>query len=156
MFKKIMFLGQTLKGFATVKGANRTKMDNSVGENIVEPGQDGSNLKVQADSYTFAGEASGTVLRVGNSLPAGARIHAIIINSAALGSGVTLDVGDSHTATRYDTAIACTSAAQTIADNIGGKNYKIGTNTGDNQILLTTGGAAATGAVKALILYAHA
>lgn len=156
MFKLIKFLGLSLKGMATVKGTNRTKYDNSIGENIVLPGQDGSNMKVQVDDFTFAGEAAGTVLQVGNTLPAGARIHKITINSAALGSGVTLDVGDSHLATRYDTAIACTSAAQTIADNIGGKNYKIGTNTGDNQVLLTTGGGAATGQVKVLIEYAHA
>ncbi len=156
MLKLIAILGQSYKGFATVKGANRTKMDNAVGENIVEPGQDGSNLKVQADSFTFAGEAAGTVLQVGNALPAGARIHQIIVDNAALGGGVTLDVGDSHDADRYDTAIAADAALQSFCNNIAGKNYKVGTNDGDNQVLITTAGGAATGLVKVLILYAHA
>lgn len=149
-------LGQSLKGFATVKGVNRTKYDDAVGSNIVEPGQDGSNLKVQYDEYELAALSIDDVIQLGNTLPKGARIHMIIVTHDALGASTTLDIGDSNDDDRYDTAIDTSSAGQVICDNIAGKNYEVGTNTGDNQILATLEGGAGTGTLKVAILYAHA
>ena len=156
MFKFLhAVLGQSLKG-ATLYGVNRTKYNNAIGSNIVEPGQDGSNIKVQYDIYEAAAVDIDDVIKVGNALPKGARVLQIIVYHDALGSGVTLDVGDGNDDDLYDTAIACTSAGQVICDNIAGIGYEIGTSDDDEQIQLTVEGAAATGTIVVMILYAHA
>jgi len=156
MFRSLYaILGQTLKG-ATVKGVNRTKYDDAIGSNIVEPGQDGSVLQVQYDEYELSGLSINDVIQLGNKLPKGARIHQIIVTHDALGGSTTLDIGDTDDDDRYDTAIDTSSAGQVFCDNIAGKNYEVGTNDGDDQIIATLEGGSGTGTLKVLIIYAHA
>jgi len=157
MFKYLhAALGQSLKGFATVLGVNRTKMDNAIGSNIVEPGQDGSNIKIQHDTYELAALDIDDVIKLGNTLPKGARIIQIIVTHDALGGSTTLDIGDGEDDDRYDTAIDTSSSGQVFCDNIAGKGYEIGTIALDNQIQATLEGAAGTGSLVVDILYAHA
>lgn len=101
------------------------------------------------DDFTFAGEASGTILYVGPPIPKGARWCAIsYMVNAALGTSVTLKVGHDGGATGDDAkflaATACSSAGANFLNVIGGVGYAF---TRDARIIVTTGGAAATGKV---------
>jgi len=157
MFKYLhVLLGQSLKGFATVLGVNRTKMDNAIGSNIVEPGMDGSNIKIQYDTYELSALDIDDVIKLGNKLPKGARIIQIIVHNDALGGSTTMDIGDGEDDDRYDTAIDTSGGGVTFCDNIAGRGYEIGTVALDDQIQATLEGAAGTGTLKIAILYAHA
>lgn len=154
--KMIAILGLTLKG-ATVKGVNFTKQENAVGENIVEPGQLGSDVQVLMDTYEASALADGSVIKIGKALPAGARIVDAAIHCDALGGSTTLALGDSNDPDRYiDAASTASAATLRMSANPDGINYEIGTNDGDEEILVTLAGAAATGTIKVVVLYSFA
>lgn len=137
---------------ATVYGTNATKALAPTGANDVSAGKLGGRKKVMIDDYTFAASASGTIVMVGDKLPKGSTILAVSLYTAALGSGVTLKVGDSLSADRYIGAASATSATiLTIpVAQVAGFCYTL---TQEDQIQITTGGASATGAIKIAIEY---
>ena len=95
---------------ASVKGANFT---NLTADPIVKigAGEFSGKVRVQYDSYEASSLASGSDISVAR-LPKGAIVYDIVIHHDALGSGVTLAVGDSDSAGRY---IAATAAATATA-----------------------------------------
>jgi hypothetical protein len=64
-------------------------------------------------------------------------------------------VGDSNSADRYAAAYAADSVLGNPITKVGGVGYVIGTNTGDNQVLITTAGATlgAGDVIKCAIFY---
>lgn len=97
-------------------------------------------VKAMIDTYTALGtEAAASTIKMGALIPTGANVLAILLSSSAATGGLTVSIGDSGSATRY--ASASTSPATAGSYLYGGKAYVTGTNTGDTQLLLTTGGA---------------
>ena len=115
------------------------------------------------DQFTFAGEGAGEVINIGKDLVAGAIIHGVIIHNADLGANVDLDIGDSDDPNRYIAAYDANAnesnqgavSAITGELQLAGVHYVIGTNAGDETIIVTTASAAATGLLKVTILYSE-
>jgi hypothetical protein len=114
------------------------------------------NARVAILQYTCAGEASGSVLLLGQ-IPGGARIHSVTLRNAALGTGVTLSVGTRYldstegtgSATAFTSATVCTSAARTVSS---ADVVEIAKGKGV-EIIATTGVGAATGAISVIVEY---
>lgn len=145
---------------ASVNGTNYAKTADPTSSNILDRAVIGGKVKVMHDSYEAASLASGTTIKIGKDLQSGDRILDVWIVADALGDNVTLSAGDSDTATRYISAtVANTANLRIDLDQIDGFNYEIGTNSGDNTILITTGSStgtqAATGTIKVCVLYAE-
>lgn len=142
---------------ASVNGVNRAKAIDPSSDNVLDRGVLGGKLRVMYDYYEAASTATGTTIKVGQDLNDGDRIIDIWLMTDALGNGVTLAVGDSDTAGRYISATACNTANQRLdLDTIAGLNYEIGTNDGDNTILITLAGTASgTGTIKIVVLYSR-
>lgn len=145
---------------ATVKGVNRTLADTPEGSNITKPGLLEGKLRVMVDSYEAAAIASGTIIEVGKYLPKGAVIVEVCLMADALGSGVTLIVGDYEDTNRYIEASSTWNTANQIQrlNAIDGRQYEVdetteGATSTDRQVIITTGGAAATGTIKIEITY---
>lgn len=144
---------------ATVYGTNRTLANTPEGSNIIDPGLLKGKVRVMVDDYTFASSAIGTIVELGEYLPKGARVIDVELMSAALGSSVTLIVGDYEDDNRYITATECNTAnLRTRLNAIAGLNYEVdettATATGtDRQIIVTTAGAIATGQIKLVVKY---
>ena len=109
-------------------------------------------VKVSFDTYTCASLAQGSTIKMCQVLPTGAKIVNIKVQNAALGGSVTFSVGDSNTAARYISAADGNSAAA-WKEATAGMGYVIGTASGDNQILITTAGATATGLITIEVTY---
>ncbi len=147
---------------ATVYGVNATKYQDPKPDNIVDASQVHGSVRFFYDEYTAAALPDGDVIKVGPVLPAGAMVLNIVVQHADLGTGLTMDIGDSHDVDRYlDGIDTATAAAKSSMDTssvtlgpIGGRGYVIGTNSGDNQIQLTNIGGAATGLIKVYCTYA--
>jgi hypothetical protein len=140
---------------ATQNGTNYAKSANPSQSNRNDPGTVGGRLRSLTDNFTFAGEAAGEVINIGKDLVAGAVVHKIIIDNAALGASVTLDVGDSDDPNRYVSAYDANGNTHSEVTLIAGVHYVIGTNSGDETIIVTTAGAAATGLLKVTIVYSE-
>lgn len=138
---------------STVLGTVATVVDSGGLNNAVAQGFLNARVKAMLDSYTIAGtEATGSTITLGGLIPTGAKVIAIILYVSANQTSLTVSVGDDASATRYASAATSLQTAGTYL--IGGKNYVVGTSTGDNQIVLTTGGATATaGTLQIAVLY---
>lgn len=87
-------------------------------------------------------------------MPKGAVIKEIIVDYDDLGTGTSLDVGDSNDVDRYiDGADTATAAGTARINAIDGRNYRIGTNAGDEIITAKNLGGSATGTIKATVFY---
>lgn len=147
---------------ATVYGVNATKFADAKPSNIVDGSQSAGSVRFFYDEYEASSLAASDVILVGPKLPAGAQVIDIIVNFDDLGTGTTLDVGDSHDVDRYldgvDTATAAgkssMSGSTATIGPINGIGYVIGTNSGDDQIQLTNLGGSATGTIKVQVIYA--
>jgi hypothetical protein len=143
-------------GAVTVSGVNYAKAVDPSGDNILGPGLWGARVRVQFDSYTLASVASGSTIRVAK-LPAGARVLAVLLNNAALGTGVTLAVGNGGSGQSAIFAAAAAAHAATTAPKVcqltAASAYVVGTLTGDDVVTVTTGGATASGAISTAVLY---
>ncbi len=111
-----------------------------------------TSVKVTSGDYEAEAAASGTVINL-CKLPKGVVVHDVVIDTEALGTSVTLAVGDGADNDRYIAATAAATAGQ-IKMGIGGKGYRVGTNEGDDVLTATVGGAAATGKIHFTVLYA--
>lgn len=138
---------------ATLYGDNRTKILDPSSDNILSGGTCGGRVRVQTDTITLAAAAIDDVIQIGQALKAGAIILGIEINNAALGAGVTLDVGDSDDPNRYIDGYDANGNTKTNTLLIGGVFYKIGTNDGDDVIQVLVQDAAATGELNVTVYY---
>ena len=137
---------------ASVKGTNFT---NATADPVVntDSSEWSGKVRVQYDVYEASSLASGSDISVAR-LPKGAKVYDVVIHHDALGSGVTLAVGDSSDADRYITATAAATAGKVVMSEdgaIGGVAYE---QTAETDILITTGGGTATGTIKCMVFYA--
>ena len=120
------------------------------GGQATRPNQGGSPVTF-SDTYELNSIAADSTIALCGKLPANMMIVGINVVFDALGAGVTLDIGDSDDADRYVDGLDVSSAGQSNAIAISGMQYSIGTNSGDNQLVATVLGAAATGTLKVTI-----
>ena len=145
---------------ASVKSVNITNLD-SVPVVLSSSEEVGGKLRVFYDTYEASSLASGSDITVAR-IPANATIHDVILKCDALGSGVTLSVGDSGSATRYigvtgtwnvagqtQSMLSGSSTGAPVAA-VTGLGYRT---TASTDILITTGGASATGTIYAWVYY---
>lgn len=134
---------------AQFNGDNYTKYLDPKPANILPHGVKGGKVRATIDSYTFASTANGSTIAIGH-VGTNAFIIGVILSFAALGGSTTISIGDAGSATRYAAATSTSSAGQLLGFLSAG--YQV-TGTSDNVVLLTLGGATATGAVTTAILY---
>lgn len=143
---------------ATVKGVNRTIADATGVAHTLKPGKFGGHVSVMVDTYEASALPSGDKIELGGDLPVGAQVLAMLVYYDALGASVTLQVGDAESAGRYLAAFAASTAGSTWANLADGAEYEIDNSvaaTPDSQILITIGGASATGTIKLVVFYTN-
>ena len=145
---------------ASVKGANITNIDATP---IVKVSSEeaGGKLRVFHDTYEASSLASGSDITIAR-IPVNATIHDVIVKCDALGSGVTLKVGDSGDDDRYITVVGTWNVAGQSQSMQAGSSTgaPIAAVTGlghrttaETDILITTGGASATGTIFCWVYY---
>jgi hypothetical protein len=145
---------------ASVKSVNITNLD-SVPVVLSSSEEVGGKLRVFYDTYEASSLASGSDITIAR-IPANATIHDVIVKADALGSGVTLSVGDSASASRYigvtgtwnvagqtQSMLSGSSTGAPVAA-VTGLGYRT---TASSDILITTGGASASGTIYAWVYY---
>ena len=137
---------------ASVKGTNFT---NITADPVVkvDSGMWSGKLRVQYDSFEASSLASGSDISVAR-LPKGAMVWDVVIMHDALGSGVTLKVGDSADDDRYVAATAAANAGVISMHNDGAIDGFGFEQTAETDVLITTGGGTANGTIKIKIVYA--
>lgn len=145
---------------ASVKGVNIT---NLTATPVVKASSEqvGGKLRVFHDTYEASSLASGSDITLAK-IPAYATIHDVVVKCDALGAGVTLKVGDSGDDDRYigvtgtwnvagqsQSMLAGSSTGAPIAA-VTGVGYRV---TSETDIVITTGGAAATGTIYMWVVY---
>tara|TARA_A100001015_G_C14604234_1_gene561636 strand:+ start:43 stop:492 length:450 start_codon:yes stop_codon:yes gene_type:complete len=145
---------------ASVKGANITNMDATP---IVKVDSEnaGGKMRVFHDTFEASSLTSGSDITIAR-IPKDATIHDVVLKCDALGSSVTLKVGDSGDDDRY--------IGVTGTWNVAGQSQSMqaGSSTGapiaavtglghrttaETDILITTGGASATGTIFCWVYY---
>jgi len=136
---------------ASVKGVNITNIDATP---VVKVSSDeaGGKLRVYYDSYEASSLASGSDITIAR-LPKGAKVYDVVIHHDALGSGVTLAVGDSADADRYITATAAATAGKILMSEDGAIDGVAYEQTAETDVLITTGGGTATGTIKCQVWF---
>ena len=139
---------------ASVKGANITNIDATP---IVKVSSEvfGGKMRVQHDTFEASSLASGSDITIAR-VPKNATIHDVVLKCDALGSSVTLKVGDADDDDRYigvtgtwnvagqtQSMLAGSSTGAPIAA-VTGLGHRT---TAETDILITTGGASATGTI---------
>lgn len=143
---------------ATLYGVNYTKyLTGPTEANIQARGMVSGNLSFIRDTYEASGTTAGDVVYLGHKLNAGDRVLGFIMSTDDLGTGVTIDIGDTHDDNRYADGIDVATAAVSgsVAILVDGMDYVVGTNSGDDILTIKLQDAAATGTVKILILYSR-
>jgi len=115
----------------------------------VDDGRIQTKQRVWTDTIETAALAAGTIVIA--DLPVGAKVQSVEVLHDDLGA-ITLSGGDSTDAARYFAAVSANDVVAIRSGLVDGFNYVIGTNTGDNLILLTNSGAA-TGTIKTAVKY---
>lgn len=145
---------------ASVKGANITNMDATP---IVKVDSEnaGGKMRVFHDTFEASSLASGSDITIAR-IPKDATIHDVVLKCDALGSSVTLKVGDSTDDDRFIGVTGTWNAAgQTQSMQAGSSTgAPIAAVTGlghrttaETDILITTGGASATGTIFCWVYY---
>ena len=140
---------------ATYNATNYTKTLNPVSDNIVAPGTLGGRVRVLTDNITIAAAGDETIA-FGKKLQAGAIILGIEISHVALGADITYEIGDSQDPNRYMDAINGNALADDKAIIQAGKHYVVGTNAGDDILLMSirdAGVGGAAGVCKMSVFY---
>ena len=101
------------------------------------------------DTYTCIEEENLSTIHV-YTPPAGSVILGVKIVCAALGTGVTLQLGDTDDDDRYIVAITAATAATLDLNPVAGINYVIGTNDGDDEAIIIVKAANAAGLVTVI------
>ena len=138
---------------AQVTGINVTKYDKGAqGDNSIDQGLVRSTQEINTDKYVMAGlPANDTVVMA--VLPNGAKVWQVVMYHDALGASTGLKVGDSTDDQRYINSSASIAGGVRTQSNRPPVGYVIGTNEGDDRILVTLTGGAGTGEVKLVITY---
>lgn len=138
---------------AVVYGANRTKILDPKGNNILDPGLVNGRIRVITDSYVCAATTAGYIT-MGPTLPVGAVIMEVKIGES-ITSACTLAVGTSASTTKFiGTFISSLNAVAVGPDTVAGCNYVV-TGSSDNCIVIrNSGGVNATGTIKVMVKYA--
>ncbi len=137
---------------ASVKATNITNIDASPSV-LANAGDVHGSVRVFKDTYEASSLASGSDITIAR-LPKGARVMDIHLKADALGSSVTLAVGDSATADRYISATAMNTGDKQLSLSSDGAIASIGYEIGDvTDILVTTGGATASGTITSVVYY---
>jgi hypothetical protein len=110
----------------------------------------GGKVRASYDEFTFSANDAGTTVNMG-VLKKGEVFLGALLVSAALGTGVTVQLGDSGDDDRYIASTLCTSAVEAFKCAQAGMGYKA---TADTPLVLKTGAAAATGKVQLVIFKA--
>ena len=145
---------------ASVKGANITNMDATP---IVKVSSEnaGGKIRVFHDTYEASSLASGSDITIAR-IPKNATIHDVIIKCDALGSGVTLKVGDSGDDDRYITVVGTWNVAGQSQSMLAGSStgapvpavtglgYRT---TAETDIIITTGGATISNSIHCWVYY---
>lgn len=133
---------------------NSTTYDAQVsGKLELDQGVVKSTLHVATTTFEADATAANSVINL-FKLPDNVVIQDVKLYFDALGAGVTVDVGDALDADRYIDGANVAAAGTNNALTINGQGYRIGTADGDDVITLTVLGAAATGTIKAVCIYA--
>lgn len=122
------------------------------GKLVLDQGVVKSTLHVASTVYEAEATAANSIINL-FKLPDNVVIQGFKLQFDALGTSVTVDVGDAVDADRYIDGANAATAGTNTALTIDGLGYRIGTNEGDNLITLTILGAAATGTIKAVCYY---
>jgi len=133
---------------AQVLADNVTIMQSRSGSKVAD-GLIITKQRVWSDEYEAAALAAGTIVIA--DLPVGAKVQSVSVYHDALGAE-TLAAGASTTADRYFAAVSANDVLKNESGLVDGFNYVIGTNSGDNLILLTNSGAI-TGTIKTEVKY---
>ena len=145
---------------ASVKGANITNIDATPVVKVSSE-EAGGKLRVFHDTYEASSLASGSDITIAR-IPKNATIHDVIIKCDALGSGVTLKVGDSGDDDRYITVVGTWNVAGQSQSMLAGSStgapvaamtgigYRT---TAETDILITTGGATASNTIACWVIY---
>lgn len=105
---------------------------------------EGGNVSKEGFTYTFAGQAIGTIVQ-GLKFPAGTKVTGVEYVNAALGTGATMDVKIGDT-----TLVSALSVAAAGKGYIPVEDTLI---TADSILSLVAGGAAPTGKVTFRLVY---
>ena len=133
---------------SNLKGVQKTLIDAG---SLASRGYVSGKMVCYSDSVTFDGGDAGSTGTVCGTLPTGMIVTGLSVSFAALGSSVTLDIGDSADDNRYADGISAASAGSSDGVILAGMHYVIGTASGDNQLVIKAQDAAATGQVKVTI-----
>lgn len=141
---------------ATVYGVNRTKNRAFGHQNIIKGNENHAPVRWMHDSYECSSTASGTVIELGQNVPAGAIIlPASHVASDALGSSTAFTVGITSGGAELATVADSSNAAVTGLE----QDANFGTElSSDVPIYINIGsasaGSAATGTIRLSLLYA--
>ena len=145
---------------ANVKSVNITNLD-AVPAVLASSEEIGGKLRVFYDTYEAAALPFGDTITIAR-IPANATIHDVILKCDALGSGVTMKVGDSGDDDRYLSVVgtwnvagqsqsmssgSSTGAPTTAVTGIGYRTTAI------TDIIITTGVANLTGTIFSWVYY---
>tara|TARA_S200000501_G_C20818188_1_gene741587 strand:- start:1296 stop:1745 length:450 start_codon:yes stop_codon:yes gene_type:complete len=145
---------------ASVKGANITNIDATPVVNV-DSENAGGKIRVWHDTYEAASLASGSDITVAR-IPVNATIHDVVLKCDALGGSVTLKVGDSGDDDRYIGVVGTWNVAGQTQSMLAGSStgapvpavtglgYRT---TATTDILITTGGATASGTIHSWVYY---
>lgn len=134
---------------STVYGVQSTK-SKTVPPDMVSVNQWGGRVRCAQDQYEAAALEAGSTI-YGPKIPKGAIIVGGQLLTDALGSGVTIAVGISGSTAKYLAATTCNTAnLKTELGLIDSLGVEL---TAEEEILLTTAAAAATGTIKIMIFY---
>ena len=139
---------------ATFYGTNSTIANAITPATILSPGLQGGNVRCMIDTYTVPDPATalvtGSLIHMGYTLPAGAKILFMRLHTTALGAGVTLNVGDAEDDNRYISAVDCSGAITVFgpeAAEIDGSSYELDASDStalDTQIIVDVHNATTT------------
>ena len=135
---------------ADVKGVNMTTLAGGDVDKL-EAGAWGGRVRVRMDSYEASTLAADSTIEVAK-LPKGARVlPQSMVMADALGTGVTLSLGNAGDAEQYLAAVEFNTGGQSkTLDGIDGICAKLET---EETVLITVGAAAATGTIRSVIFY---
>lgn len=138
---------------ATFYATSATDVFNTNPPVKASPAQHGGRVRVLSDTITYASQASGSTLVFGGGyIPKGARVlYGLMTTSVSTGSA-TVSVGISGSTAKYKALAAYTTADVPL---VFGVTAGLTETTADEQVILTTGGAAlpASGTLTVSIYY---
>jgi len=131
---------------------NTTKVTNITADPAVnvDAAEAHGRMRVWYDSFEASSTASADTITFAR-MPKGATIWQVRVVADALGSSVTIKVGDASDDDRFITATTMNTASLVTETNaIAGVGYNY---TAQTDLIATVGGAAATGTIKFMVFY---